>query len=43
MSPKTVDTHCSRIKEKMETPGLTGLVAAAAKWTAQQSVALRPD
>jgi len=39
MSPKTVDTHCSRIKEKMDAPTMPALVASAAQWLALQNVA----
>jgi DNA-binding CsgD family transcriptional regulator len=39
MSPKTVESHRARIKEKLQTKTISELIAHAAGWVARQSMA----
>jgi DNA-binding NarL/FixJ family response regulator len=38
MSPKTVESHRARIKEKLQTKTISELIAHAAGWVARQSI-----
>jgi DNA-binding NarL/FixJ family response regulator len=43
MSPKTVDTHRSRIKEKLHADKISELIALAASWSTRQSMTEQAD